>query len=111
VKVYFYGADMEVTNKIKANYGIKYEKSDKTIVRNDVVVVNENGERLYTEELTWDKAEGKIYTDKFVRIKTETETLFGQGLQSDEKFTKYQILNPEGPIKVILEDDKMDEDF
>lgn len=37
----FYNDSNKVTSVLTANYGIRYEKELKTIVRNNVIVVNE----------------------------------------------------------------------
>jgi len=53
------GIRVEILNNAKkpvtvmtANYGKRYDKSEETIVQNDVVVTNKNGDKLETEELT-----------------------------------------------------------
>ena len=65
-----------------------------------MVVINEKGEQLNTEELIWDPVKMKIYSDQFVRIKTEDEILFGTGFEADQEFTRYRILNPEGTLNI-----------
>ena len=73
-------------------------------MKDDVVVVNEKGERLSTQELTWNKEKKKIYTDKYVQIETEDAILRGDGFEADERFTRYKILKPKGPIKIAIDD-------
>lgn len=90
------------TGDLRANYGIRYENSDETIVKNNVVVINTEGEKLETEELTRNEKTKKIYTDKQVKITTKTATLWGKGLEADEDFSKYKILEPYGN-KVLKE--------
>lgn len=109
LKVYFFNDKMEVKSKLRANYGIRYDKNGETIVRNDVLVYNEQDEKLETEELTWDFDTETIRSDKFVKITTKDEVLFGQGFEADENFSKYRILKPEGTIKVDF--DEANEDF
>jgi LPS export ABC transporter protein LptC len=93
---FFNGTSGNVTSTLDADYGIRYEKELKTVVRRNVVVVNEKNETLHTEELTWDEKKHIIYTDKQVIIKTETDTIFGQGMEADEQFSRYTILKPGG---------------
>ena len=69
-------------------------------VMDDVVVINRNGEKLNTEHLIWDADSKKIYTDEFVKITTKEEIIFGDGLEANEDFTKYKILNIKGTVTV-----------
>ena len=57
-------------------------------------------DQLNTEELTWDPVQKKIYSDKFVRIRTADEILLGTGFESDQEFKRYRILNPEGTLTI-----------
>ncbi|MFN0274260.1 MAG: LPS export ABC transporter periplasmic protein LptC [Chitinophagales bacterium] len=105
----FYNESLQVTSTLDADYGVRYEKELKTVVRNNVVVVNEKKETLHTEELTWDERKHIIFTDKQVIIKTATDTIFGQGLEADERFTRYKILKPGGSkINVETKTDSSD---
>ncbi|MBC8046757.1 MAG: LPS export ABC transporter periplasmic protein LptC [Fimbriimonadaceae bacterium] len=97
----FYDANLIATSTLDAEYGVRYQKELKTVVRHNVVVVNEKKETLNTEELTWDEKKHTIYTDKQVIIKTDTDTIYGEGLEADERMTRYKILKPGGSkIKV-----------
>lgn len=96
----FYDEHMQENGRMTARYGINYEQEQKMIVRNNVVVVNVKGEILNTEELTWNQATRKIFTDKFVKITTADEVLYGDGMEADEDFTHYKIRKIKGTIKV-----------
>lgn len=101
--------NLRVVSTLKADYGIRYEKTELTEIRDNVAVVNREGEQLNTEELIWDPQEKTIRSDEFVRIRTADEIIFGTGLEADEEFTRYRILNPEGTLK-IQDDDAVPED-
>lgn len=107
----FYNDSSKVISVLTANYGIRYEKELKTIVRNNVVVVNENGEQLNTEELVWDERRNLIYSEKFVKITTDNEVLYGEGLEADERMTRYKILKPQGTIKINMTNAETDENI
>ncbi len=111
LKVDFFNDSMRATSKLTANYGVRYEKDLKTIVRNNVIVINENNEQLSTEELVWDEKKHIIYSDKFVKITTADEVLYGEGLEADERMTHYKILKPQGTINVDMADDEANENI
>ncbi|MFO8067952.1 MAG: LPS export ABC transporter periplasmic protein LptC [Bacteroidales bacterium] len=88
------------TSSLKANYAISYETEKIMEAQNDVVVINERNEKLNTEYLVWDREKAIIFTDKFVKITTDEEVLFGDGFESDEKFDKWEIKKPRGVFNV-----------
>lgn len=104
LKVRFFNPYPRESSSLEALYGIRYEKTEMTIVRDSVVVINAEGDRLDTEELIWNPVEQNIRSDKFVKITTADEIIFGTGFEADEEFTRYKILNPEGTIRVRPEE-------
>ncbi len=100
LEVVFYDTLMNPTSRLKANYAISYDIKKIIEAKNDVVVVNEFNEKLNTEHLIWDQKQEIIYSDKFVKITTETEVLYGDGFESDERFEKWKILHPRGTFKI-----------
>jgi LPS export ABC transporter protein LptC len=99
----FYDSLMNETSRISAKYAIQYQEDELIDARNDVVVENiENNERLNTEQLIWDQKKEMIYTEKFVKITTEEEVLYGDGFESDERFTNWIIRNPRGTFSVDM---------
>ena len=104
--LFFDSTGNKVRSRLTANYGVKYDKEQKMIAKDNVVVKNfEKNERLNTEELKWDQRKGKIYTDKFVTITTEDQVLYGEeGMESDESFDSWIIKKPKGKMKYKEED-------
>ncbi len=98
VKIIFYDSDMKPESEIQAEYAIHYEKEEKMVAKNKVIVVNVKGDQLNTEKLTWDQQKHLVYTDLFVKITTAEETLYGDGLESNEDFSKYKIKRIKGTI-------------
>lgn len=91
---------MNVSSELTANYAIDLKYEDKMEAKDDVVVINEKGEKLNTEHLVWDKKTEKITSDVFVKITTDSEVLMGEGLISNQDFTEYRILKPRGIINL-----------
>jgi len=100
VSVQMYNDDLVEVSTLNANYAIKYENDEETIVRNKVVVTNINGDRLETEELLRNDKTGELKTTEFVTITTATETIYGMGLQANEDFSWYRIDSMTGMIQV-----------
>lgn len=62
------------------------------------------GDLFQSERLFWDQKQGKIYSDTFIHIETQTHMLEGIGFESDERLTSYRVLRPQGIFPVQRED-------
>jgi len=96
----FYNDSFTVNSTLTAKYGITYENSHEMIVRDNVQVVNVNGDILNTEELVWNEQTEKITSDKFVKIKTRDEIIYGDGLEANQDLTNYKIKKIRGTIRL-----------
>lgn len=96
----FYNDSLRVVSTLSAHYAIHYEQLHKWVAMNDVVVVNQKGDKLNTEKMTWDERTQKIYSDQFVKIATAEEIIYGNGFESNQDFSLYRIFNVKGRITV-----------
>ena len=66
-------------------------------MKDSVLLINLLDDRkLVTEELYWKPAENRVYNDKFVKITTGKQLLYGTGLEAKDDFSDYEIQNPQG---------------
>lgn len=100
LRVEFYDDSLRTSTVLTAKYGKMFEENGNVLVRDSVVVVNSKSEQLQTEELVWNEKAQKFYTEKFVKISTPTQVIYGDGLESNQTFTEYQITNVKGIIGV-----------
>lgn len=100
----WYNSRGQVTSYFTANY-VYFTKADNLYHAEGNVIVKSIAKKdeLNTEELFWDQTEGKFYTDKFVTINSDDEVHTGEGMESNQDFTEYRILKPNGTF--TLEDD------
>lgn len=96
VYIEFFNDSNQVKSTLKANYAVRYDQTHFMEAKRHVVVVNENGEQLFTEHLIWDETSRKIKTNGPVKIITNKETLEGDGMIANEDFTEWEILRPKG---------------
>ena len=107
MNVIFYDKNRNVQSKLTANYGIGFDAGngmERMEANGNVIVINDKGEQLNTEHLTWNAVTKKIYTDKFVKITTKDEIIWGDGLEANQDFSQYQIKNVKGQIDVKDQD-------
>lgn len=104
LKVEFFDDSTHVESTLTALYARWYEGKGNVLIRDSVVVVNKKGETLRTEELIWNQNVKKFYTEKFVRINTPDQVMYGDGLEANEDFSWYRIKNPKGIVRVNKEE-------
>jgi len=98
--LFFYTDSLKVQSELTAGYGISYDKSDEMIARNNVVVTNIYGDKLESEELVWSQKTEKISSEKFVKITTKDEIIFGDGFESNDDLSNYKIKKIRGTLQV-----------
>jgi len=91
IRVIFYEGNSEPVGTVTARYA-KYNENDFLWeLRDSVVVVNQDNDKLETELLYWDQQKNLIYSDRFVKITNEDEIVMGTGFESDPKLNKRKI--------------------
>ena len=101
LKVIFYDSLRQPESELTANYGISWDNKRLLQARGNVVVKNfKKREELTTETLNWDQNIKKVSTTDFVKITTPDKTILGKGMESNELFNNWKILNGSGVIYV-----------
>ena len=98
--VEFFDGRQNVSGYLSAKYGMRYEGEYRVVVRDSVVWESHQGEKLDTEELTWDERNERIFTNKFVTLTRPEEIIFGYGFEADQDFKRSRIKAIDGIIKV-----------
>lgn len=97
----FYDEVGKLETTLRANEAYYFKKEHQWRGRGKVEVKNlQKQEQLNTEELFWKPAEEKIFTDKFVTIRQQTDVIYGQGLEAKQDMSDYIIKKPEGEFAV-----------
>jgi LPS export ABC transporter protein LptC len=100
LRVDFFDADLNITSTLTAKYGRYFQEKGNILVQDSVEVKNNKDETLHTEELVWNEKLQKFYSDKFVKVVTPTQIIFGDGLEANQDFSQYNIKNVKGTIAV-----------
>ena len=100
IKVVFYDKKQEPESRLTAKYAIYSETNELWEARDSVIAINNLGDTLNTELLFWDEKKELIYTNKFVKITTENEVIWGEGLEANQEFTDWKIKNVKGIIYI-----------
>lgn len=100
IDVEFYSDSGTVESTITSNYAKYYSERGVMVAEDDVEVVNIDGDILNTEHLVWNRNDEKITSDAFVKITTEDEIIYGNGLVANENFSSYSIKDIKGIISI-----------
>ncbi|MEP7195156.1 MAG: LPS export ABC transporter periplasmic protein LptC [Saprospiraceae bacterium] len=106
LKASFYSRGI-LSNNLVSNYAIRILSEGKTYLYDHVLLTNPKGEKLETSELIWDERNGRVTTDKFVRLSRSSEIVQGYGFDADQNFQKGTIKSIEAtfPVSKIMSED------
>jgi hypothetical protein len=74
-----------VSATLTANYAIFYETRELWEAKGDVVIIQNNGRRLYTSQLFWNQSLHRIYSNVDSRVVDGDEIYDCEGFESDEQ--------------------------
>jgi len=98
IKVLFYNGHKDPVGSVNAKYARYTDSKSLWELRDSVVILNEENEKLDTELLFWNQQKGLIYTERFVKITTKDQIIQGTGFESDTRLTKRKIRNVSATI-------------
>lgn len=96
-----YDVNKKIISELSANYGKNLEKDQKWLATGNVVMVNNQGDTLRTEELIYLVKDDRIFTDKFVSIiKGDGGYIDGTGgFESDSQMTRWTFKKIKGQME------------
>ena len=90
---------------LTANYAIFYETRKLWEAKGDVVVIQTNGRRLYTQQLFWNQSTHRIYSNVDSRIVDGDEMTDCEGFESDEEMTQWKYRKLKGVTYFTMSED------
>lgn len=102
VEIKQFDAEKNIVSSITADYAKEFLKEEKWEAKNNVIVTNAEGDTLKTDYLIWDRKNGKIFTEEFVKIISEDKVITGTGLVSDQEMKDWEIKKPQGDVWVTV---------
>ncbi|HEX5170523.1 MAG TPA: LPS export ABC transporter periplasmic protein LptC [Cyclobacteriaceae bacterium] len=97
----FYNEFGRISSTLRANHAYYFKKEDQWRGQGNVEVKNiEKNEQLNSEELYWKPKDQKIFTEKFVTIRLQSDVIYGEGLEAKQDLSSYKILKPSGTLEI-----------
>ena len=100
VELLFFDALGNPGSTLTARRGLILPGKKRMEVMEQVVFINARGERLETEQLTWEQDSARVHTDKAVRVQRGEDVIHGQGLDAAEDFSHYTIRRVTGTLQL-----------
>ncbi len=101
IEIKFYTKEGLLESTMVADRG--YFIKDENVYRGEGDVQIENlikDQSLKTEEIFWNRAKKKIYTDKFVTIREKGTQFNGNGMEADDSFSNYKLKEVTGETQL-----------
>jgi LPS export ABC transporter protein LptC len=98
IDVTFYDNSGRQTSHLVAKKAVREQGKKMITARDSVVLTTVKKEILETEELVWDEKLERLSTQKFVKVTSPEEVIYGFGLEANQDFTYWKILVPQGRI-------------
>lgn len=100
IEVSFLNSNQKVNSTLTSKFAVRYEGKKEITVRDSVVWISKQGEKLETEELIWNEENQKVHSNRYVRITNDEEVIYGYGFEANQDFTEWRIQQIEGRMKV-----------
>ena len=105
LRVEFYNDSIELISVLLAETAILDQKTEIMEAKNNVVLEGKDGNKLESEELTWDLKKDLIFTDKKVTITIDQDIIHGYGFESKSDFSSYKLNQVSGNVQLISNKD------
>jgi LPS export ABC transporter protein LptC len=99
ILVEFFDANKNIQSRLTAKKAVQYDKTNKFVVEDNVVIRSIKNETIETEGLTWDESTQRVYSDRFITITTATEVIEGYGFESDYNFQNWELKKVSGRLQ------------
>lgn len=93
LKIDFFGPELKLISSISALYAQRVSEEGTLLLKDSVVIINAEGDRLETNSILWDELNHKLSTNKFVRLikASNQDTLFGFGFEAQSDFSRFEL--------------------
>jgi LPS export ABC transporter protein LptC len=99
ILVEFFDQNKNIQSRLTAKTAVQYDKTNKFVLENNVVVRSIKNETIETEGLIWDESTQRVYSDRFITITTATEIIKGYGFESDYNFQNWELKKVSGRLQ------------
>ena len=99
ILVEFFDENKNIQSRLTAKRAVQYDKTNKFVVEDNVVVRSIKNETIETEGLVWDESTQRVFSDRKIVITTAAEEIHGYGFESDYNFQNWELKKVTGRLK------------
>jgi LPS export ABC transporter protein LptC len=104
LRVNFFSEKGDIVSTLSAKYGEINNTRGTILVKDSVRLYNfEKKQTLETEALFWNQNDSSIYSLSQVIIKLPQGIVLGNGIKTNQNFSRYELIKPTGKIKLEKE--------
>lgn len=101
----FFNGYKKPTATLRARYAVTNDSRNTMFVRDSVVIIDlQRGDTVYLQDLTWNRNEHRLFTEKPVRQKNGPRVTYGDSFESDDNFERPIIVHQRGTLEWSEED-------
>ena len=105
IHVWFYEKTGEIKGELTANWAKRDVTTDIWEAQGNVVVINNEGKRMETEQLFWDPKKEMVYSEKYTKITSPDGTVAtGNTFTANQDLSNYTLRKAKATI--VLKDDE-----
>ncbi len=90
-------------SRVVADYALYWRERDFWELNGNVVVEGEDGQKLYTQQLRWDRKIKKIYSHVDCKVEQDGDVLYGVGFEAADDFSWWTFLEITGTVYMAVE--------
>lgn len=90
IKLLLYDKGQKST--ILSDYAISYAKNDLIDLQKNVIIITQQNDSIFADQLYYDQKNERIFTDEAYKIISPTRIMTGEGFTSDKDFKDMQAL-------------------
>ncbi len=90
-------------SRVTADYALHFTERDLWDLKGNVLVVGEQGRRLFTQQLFWDVTLGKFYSNVDTKVQDGPSESIGSGFEAADDLSSWTFRQVKGVVYVELE--------
>ncbi len=95
-----YDSYFKVVSTVAADSARFFQPQKLWKLMGNVEITRPPSDLFFSQRLFWDQSKARVYSDTFIHIENATHVLEGIGFESNDKFTVYRVLKPQGIFPV-----------
>ena len=95
-----YDENLQPAANVKCDSATYFSRQRLWRLDGHVIMVNTERDSFLTQQLFWDQATQKVYSDSFIHIVRTDRIIEGYGFESNQNMTAYKVNRPTGIIPV-----------